>query len=92
MTSPVHTWSDEQEREYVIDLLKRRSVMHSEENVIYCEKAFVINSILKMCFRKSKKKTQSKEQWVKYLTIVDSYIKDKTIIKWKNGKFEVYEI
>jgi len=90
MSHPVSQWSEEEEREYVLDLL-RRNILREKDNVIYCHKAFIINSILKRCFSRSRKKTQTKEDWVRYLKIIDSYIKDKTVIRWKNGKFEVYE-
>jgi hypothetical protein len=91
MNRPVSTWTEEEERDYVIDLLMRRNILIEEDNVIYCHKAFIINSVLKMCFRKSRKKRQTKEDWLRYLKIIDSYIRDKTEIRWRDGKFEVYE-
>ena len=91
MNHPVSQWSEEEEKEYVIDLLRRRSILREKDNVIYCEKAFIINSILKQCFRRSRKKKQTKEDWVRYLKIIDSYIRDKTEIRWNDGKFEVYK-
>ena len=91
MNHPVSQWSEEDERNYVVDLLRRRSILREKDNVIYFEKAFIINSILKQCFRRSRKKKQTKEDWVRYLKIIDSYIRDKTEIRWRDGKFEVYE-
>ncbi len=91
MNHSVSKWTEAEEREYIIDLLKRREILKFHENVIYCPKAFIINSILKMCFKKSRKKRQTKEDWVRYLKIIDSYIKDKNVIKWRDGKFEVHE-
>ena len=91
MSHPVSKWSEQEEREYVLDLLKRRDILREKDGVIYCEKAFIINSILKQCFRRSRKKKQTKEDWVRYLKIIDSYIRDKTEIRWRDGKFEVYE-
>ena len=80
MNQSVSKWTEEEEREYVIDLLKRRDILQFHDN-----------SILKMCFRKSRKKRQTKEDWIRYLKIIDSYIRDKNIIKWRDGKFEVHE-
>ena len=91
MSHPVSKWSEQEEKEYILDLLKRRDILREKDNVVYCHKAFIINSILKRCFKRSRKKTQTKEDWVRYLKIIDSYIKDKTDIRWRNGKFEVYE-
>ena len=47
MSHPVSQWSEEEEREYVLDLLRRRNILREKDNVIYCHKAFIINSILK---------------------------------------------
>ena len=91
MNRPVSKWTEEEERDYVIDLLNRRNILVEHDNVIHCKKAFIINSVLRMCFKKSRKKRQSKEEWLRYLKIIDSYIRDKTDIRWKDGKFEVYE-
>jgi len=91
MNRPVSKWTEEEERDYIIDLLTRRNILTQKDNVIYCHKAFVINSVLKMCFKKSRKKRQTKEDWLRYLKIIDSYIRDQTEIRWKGGKFEVYE-
>jgi hypothetical protein len=91
MNNPVSQWTEQEEKEYIIDLLRRRNMLDQKDNVIHSEKAFVINSILKLCFKKSKKNRQSKEEWLRYLKIIDSYIRDKTDIKWRSGKFEIYE-
>jgi len=91
MNRSVSKWTEEEERNYVIELLTRRDMLTQKDNVIYCPKAFIINAVLKMLFKKSRKKRQTKEDWLRYLKIIDSYIKDKTDIRWNNGKVEVYE-
>ena len=35
MSHPVSQWSEEEEREYVLDLLRRRNILREKDNVIY---------------------------------------------------------
>ena len=88
----VSWWTEEEFSQYVIDLLRRRKLLKTYENIIYCPKVFIINSILRTCFKKSQTSpVEAKDEWVKYLQIIDNYIEGKVVIKWRKGKYEIYE-
>jgi len=91
VSSPLYEWSDEKRSEYILNLLKQKGAIQYADNVINCQKAFLINSILQLCFKKSKNSQRLHKDWIHYLSIIDSYIKNETNIIWRDGKFEIYQ-
>ncbi len=54
-------------------------------NVIFAERAFVANSILRWCARKAKQKTMNEEHMRQYLKMLRFFIKKKIDLYWENG-------
>lgn len=91
MKKRVEKWTDEEQREYILDLIRRRDLIWQSSNVIHCPKIFLLNSIFKKFFQKAKKEKITKEDWARNLKIIDSYIKGAIDIKWLNGDLVVYD-
>jgi len=69
---------------YVGWLLSEGAITY-EENVVYAERAFVANSILKWCAKKAKEKNLNEEQMHHYLKMLHYFIKKKIDLSWKDG-------
>jgi len=91
MEIPQNKWSYEEESMYIVEFLYKYKLIHSEENIIVCPKAFMVNSILQCCFRIARRETMSKQKWIRNLRIVNNYISGTVDIVWKEGKFEVHK-
>jgi hypothetical protein len=63
-----------------------------EGNVIYAEKLFTINAIIKYIYRDSENNNISKEELKLYGEAIDRYLKNEVDIKWKHGKIIIKDI
>jgi len=83
---------EKQKKEYVLDFIRKKDLINSEENVIFSQKIFVINSVLKWCMDAASKNEMSREKWNKFHRLLSQYIAGIVDIKWKDGSLEVIEI
>jgi len=83
---------ENQKKEYVLDFIRKKELLSSEENIIFSQKVFVINSVLKWCMDAASKNEMSREKWNKFHRLLSQYIAGIVDIKWKDGSLEVIEI
>ena len=83
---------DEQRREFVLDFIKRKELIKSEDNLILSEKVFVINAVLKWCYEKAHNKKMTPALWGKYKKMIAQYIAGIIDIQWTDNNFDVIEI
>ncbi len=60
-----------------------------KDNVIYAEKAFVVNSILLWCEKALKKKKLNKKQLGVHYQYLKKYLKGEVDMFWQNGEIAV---
>lgn len=48
--------SEDKRREFVLDFIRQKDVIRSENNLIIVEKAFKINAVLKWCYERAVEK------------------------------------
>ena len=83
---------EKQKKEYVLDFIRKKDLINSEENVIFSQKIFVINSVLKWCMDAVAKDKMSREKWDKFHRSLGQYIAGIVDLKWKDGALEVIEV
>jgi len=84
--------TDEQRREFVLDFIKRKELIKSEDNLILSEKVFVINAVLKWCYEKAHNKKMTPALWGKYKKMIAQYIAGIIDIQWTDNNFNIIEI
>ena len=65
--------------------LKDEGAIIEEDNVVHASRAFMANSVLKWCVRKTKENSLNEMQIEDYLKTVRFFIKKKIDLCWKNG-------
>lgn len=90
--SDIDSTFEEQKRQYVMDFLREKELISSKDNVIYVDKGFTVNAVLKWCLDSASIKAISKKQWDKHKTIVAKYIAGLIEIKWVDNGFEAIEV
>ena len=83
---------DDRVREYVLNYLNEKELIRHEANVIYSEKVFIINAVLRWCLERMQKKKMSADLWAKNKKIIAQYIAGTVDLVWSEDKFEVIEV
>lgn len=60
-----------------------------DENVVYAQKIFVINSIISYIYRDHDRNKIDKDELMFYGEAIDKYLKNEVDIIWKNGKIVI---
>ena len=84
--------SEEQRREFVLDFIRRKSLITVKDNLILSEKVFVINAVLKWCYQRAYEKKMTPALWEKYKKSIAQYIAGVVEIRWADNNFEIIEI
>jgi hypothetical protein len=63
-----------------------------QDNVIYADKLFIINSIIADLFAGVDYRQVDKKVLAEYGYLIDRYLKDEVDILWKDGKIQVEEL
>jgi len=72
-------------KEYVISYLKERDIVDKDGNVIYADKAFKVNSVLRWCIERKSKGRLSSSLAAKHFKMLDMFIEDKVDLVWIKG-------
>ena len=83
---------EKRKQEYVLDFIRKKDLISSDGNIIFSQKVFVINSVLRWCLDAVSNKEMNKAKWTKFNRILGQYIAGIVDIKWKNGTLEIIEI
>ena len=83
---------EEQVREFVLEFIRTRSLISQHDNVILSEKAFVVNAVLRWCFKQATHKKMTPSLWGKHKRTLAQYIAGVVDIKWADNKFEIVEV
>jgi len=86
------SYIDEQRREFVLDFIKQKELIKSEDNLILSPKVFVVNAVLKWCYEKAHDKKMTPALWGKYKKMIAQYIAGIIDIQWTHNNFNVIEI
>jgi CRISPR/Cas system-associated protein Cas10 (large subunit of type III CRISPR-Cas system) len=90
--TPLEKDVEQAKREFVLNFIRRRNLIKSNENIILSEKVFVINAVLRWCLDKIKSKQLSENQWKKNQTAIARFIAGIVDIEWRDDCFEVIEL
>ena len=82
---------EKRKHDYVLDFIREKDLINSEGNVIFSQKIFVINSVLKWCLDSVAEKKMTKAKWEKFSKILAQYIAGTVDLKWNDGSLEVIE-
>ena len=82
---------EKRKHDYVLDFIRKKDLINSEGNVIFSQKIFVINSVLKWCLDSVADKKMSKAKWEKFSKLLSQYIAGTVDLKWKDGTLEIIE-
>ena len=83
---------EKRKNDFVLDFIREKDLINSEGNVIFSQKIFVINSVLRWCFDSMVDNKMSKPKWEKFSKILAQYIAGTVELKWKDGSLEVIDI
>lgn len=83
---------DDRIREYVLKYLNEKELINHEDNVIYSEKVFIINAVLRWCLERMQKKKMSADLWAKNRKIIAQYIAGTVDLVWTEDSFRVIEV
>lgn len=83
---------DEQCREFVLEFIKQKELIKSQDNLILSEKAFVVNAVLNWCYKKAQDKKMTPVLWGKYKKILGQYIAGIINIQWTDNNFNIIEV
>jgi hypothetical protein len=84
--------NDDQRREFVLDFIRQKDLIKSEDNLILSEKVFVVNAVLKWCYEKAHAKQMTPTLWAKYKKMIAQYIAGIIEIQWTHNNFNVIEV
>jgi|TARA_R110000824_G_scaffold52075_2_gene144800 hypothetical protein len=84
--------TEERCREFVLDFIRNRGLIKSEDNLILSEKVFVVNAVLKWCYKSAHQKKMTTPLWNKYKRALAQYIAGVVDIKWTENNFEIIEV
>ena len=74
------------------DYFRKKKLITFHENVIYSEKVFKINAVLKWCFSQIQNKKMSFALWEKNKKFLAQYVAGIVDIEWGDNSFSVIEI
>lgn len=63
-----------------------------EDNVVYAEKIFIINSVVKYIYRDAGKNSVNKDELMLYGEAIDRYLKNEVDIVWKHGNIIIKDL
>tara|TARA_R110002020_G_scaffold452488_1_gene666883 strand:- start:5 stop:310 length:306 start_codon:yes stop_codon:yes gene_type:complete len=85
--------SNQEIKERILQYLtQEENLLHSEENVIYAEKYFIINSVILWCLTQKQNQILPLEQFESYIKILQKYLRNELKIFWENDKLTVAAI
>ena len=88
----ISSHNDDQRREFVLDFIRQKDLIKSEDNLILSEKVFVVNAVLRWCYEKAHDKKMTPALWGKYKKMIAQYIAGIIDIQWTDNNFNVIEI
>jgi hypothetical protein len=91
-TPPNISSSQHEMRVYILDYFRKKKLITFHENVIYSEKVFKINAVLKWCFSQIQNKKMSFALWEKNKKFLAQYVAGIVDIEWGDNSFSVIEI
>jgi len=91
-TPPNISSSQHEMRVYILDYFRKKKLITFQENVIYSEKVFKINAVLKWCFSQIQNKKMSFALWEKNKKFLAQYVAGIVDIEWDDNSFNVIEI
>ena len=72
-------------KEFVQALLKDPRCLYEEDNVLYCEKLFIINCIMSRVYTKVDRGDMNLTQMRDYLAKISDYLNDEVDLSWEDG-------
>ena len=76
-TPPNISSSQHEMRVYILDYFRKKKLITFHENIIYSEKVFKINAVLKWCFSQIQNKKMSFALWEKNKKFLAQYLESK---------------
>jgi len=76
---------ENKKRQYIMTYLLEKGVINSDEDVIWAEKAFKVNAVLRWCIDRKERKILSSSMAGKYFKMLDRFIRNEVDINWVKG-------
>lgn len=72
-------------KEFVQALYDDPRCLYQEDNILYCEKLFIINCIMSRVYTKVDRGEMNLNQMRNYLGKINDYLNDKVDLSWEDG-------
>lgn len=78
-------------KEFLITLLGDKRCLQIDGNVVYCEKMFMVNSVMKWLYASLIDDRINLDIMQKHLLIINDYLDNKVELFWNRGELEFVE-
>ena len=89
---PLSTSHEKAKRDYILNFFRKRGLISSEDNVIFSEKLFKLNAVLRWCLDKIQHKQMNPEEWKKYNKAIAQYLAGIVDLEWGDNSFKIIEL
>ena len=73
-------------QEFLKTLLTDPRCLYVEENTVYCEKLFMVNSVMKWLYNKLLDEEITLDSMKNYLLLINEYLDDNIDLCWEQGE------
>ncbi len=72
-------------KEFIQTLYKDPRCLYQEDNVLYCEKLFIVNSAMKWLYNKITEESMELSEMKSHLNYINLFLDDKVELHWQDG-------
>lgn len=76
-------------KDFVMSYLSERKMLQIEENIVFAEKAFKVNSVLRWCIDKKNKGLLSSTLANKHFKMIDLFLNNEVDLIWVRGNVKI---
>ena len=76
-------------KEFILALFRDPRCLYQEENVLYCDKLFIVNSAMKWLYNKITEESMELSEMKSHLNYINLFLDDKVELNWQDGTLVV---
>ena len=76
---------------FLQSLLSDKRCLSREDNVLYCKKLFIVNSVMNWLLAELRESAVTIDEMKEQLVYINRYLDDEIILYWENGVLMFYE-
>ena len=89
---PLSAMQEKARKDYIFNFFRKRKLIASHENIIFSEKLFKLNAVLRWCLDKIESKQMNTQEWKKYNKIISQYVAGMVELEWGDNSFKIIEL